>query len=229
MLRRMRFDPKSRSLLTSYDLGRFAGATLFDRIARAVCAAECIPRKELYESWEVARRVRRRFRGGRVVDLACGHGLTAWIMLILDASSESALAIDLCLPASCQRLSERLSESWPKLGERLTRQQCDLASVPLQASDVVVSAHACGPLTDLVLARAADARARVAVLPCCHDAQRCDTGGLLGWLEPALAIDVTRAASLRARGYAVTSQQIPRAITPKNRLLLAEPSGHLVR
>ena len=33
--------------------------SLFDRIARAVCAAECLPRKELYEAWEMARRVRR--------------------------------------------------------------------------------------------------------------------------------------------------------------------------
>ena len=55
-----RFDPGSRSRLTPRDLPRFEGATLFDRVARAVCRASCLPRKELYESWEVARRVRRR-------------------------------------------------------------------------------------------------------------------------------------------------------------------------
>jgi hypothetical protein len=66
-------------------------------------------------------------------------------------------------------------------------------------------------------------RARVAVLPCCHDAERNDSGGLTGWLDPALAIDVTRAARLREADYAVYTQHIPNEITPKNRLLLGAP------
>ena len=60
-------DRASRNRLTERLLWQFAGDTLFERIARAVCRAGCLPRKELYEAWEVARRVRRRFRGGRVV------------------------------------------------------------------------------------------------------------------------------------------------------------------
>ena len=60
----MSFKPSSRGRLTARDLDRFPGATLFDRVARAVCQAGCLPRKELYEAWEVARRVRRLFRGG---------------------------------------------------------------------------------------------------------------------------------------------------------------------
>ena len=50
-----------------------------------------------------------------------------------------------------------------------------------------MSCHACGALTDSVLDAAAAARARVAVLPCCHDASASDTGGLSGWLDDALA------------------------------------------
>ena len=83
------FSPASRGRLTPRDLGRFPGHTLFDRIGRAVCAAGCLPRKELYESWEVARRVRRLLRGGRIVDLGAGHGLLAQIMLLLDDSSRT--------------------------------------------------------------------------------------------------------------------------------------------
>jgi hypothetical protein len=86
----------------------------------------------------------------------------------------------------------------------------------------VVSIHACGALTDDVLARAIAAGARVAVLPCCHDAETSDVGGLGGWLDAALAIDVPRAGRLRAAGYSVRTQKIPESITPKNRLLLAE-------
>ena len=64
-----------------------------------------------------------------------------------------------------------------------------------------MSCHACGALTDRILDRAVQARARVAVLPCCHDIETCDTGDLTGWIDAALAIDVVRAQRLRAQGY----------------------------
>src|SRR6185436_2429865 len=105
----------SRSRLSPHDLHRFAGGTLFDRVARALCEAECVPRKELYESWEVARRARRRFRGGRVVDLACGHGLIAHLMLLIDDSSPNAIAADLRLPPSAAAASDAIARAWPRL------------------------------------------------------------------------------------------------------------------
>jgi hypothetical protein len=73
------------------------------------------------------------------------------------------------------------------------------------------------------LEKAVRAGARVAVLPCCHDLERCDTGGLTGWLDGPTAVDVTRAARLRARGYRVLTRRIPADITPKNRLLMGAP------
>ena len=63
------FSPASRGRLTNRDVDRFPDDTLFDRLGRTVCQARCLPRKELYEAWEMARRVRRLFRGGRVLDL----------------------------------------------------------------------------------------------------------------------------------------------------------------
>ena len=93
------FDRASRGRLTHHDLGRFPSESLFDRIARAVCSAGCLPRKELYETWEMARRVRRLCRGGRVADIAGGHGLLAQILLILDQTSASALVVELSLLA----------------------------------------------------------------------------------------------------------------------------------
>lgn len=189
-----------------------------------VCRAGCLPRKELYESWEVARRIRRRWRGGRVVDLACGHGLIASLMVLLDDSSPSALAVDRKQPESVGRLNEALIAEWPRLAGRVAFVLGDLGLVPLTNDDLVVSAHACGALTDVVIGRAVEVRAHVAVLPCCHDEETCDLGGLGGWMEPALAIDVTRVTRLRAAGYAVLTQQIPAAITPKNRLLLGAPT-----
>ena len=71
----------SRNRLTPQQQDFFSGSSLFDKIARAVCRAGTLPRKELHETWEMAKRVRRKYRGGRVLDLACGHGLLAHIML----------------------------------------------------------------------------------------------------------------------------------------------------
>lgn len=217
-------DRSSRNCLNWRHLERFSGDSLFDRIARSVCAAGCLPRKELYEAWEVARRVRRRFRGGRVVDLACGHGLLAHILLLLDNSSTEALAVDLKIPGSAGLLATALEESWPRLGGRIRFEQREMGEIALTRDDLLVSVHACGGLTDRVLDLALQARARVAVLPCCHDLAGGDTGGLEGWLDGPLAMDVTRAARLRAHGYRVYTQTIPPDITPKNRLLLAEPA-----
>jgi hypothetical protein len=219
----MAFELNSRNWLTPHDLPRFAGPTLFERIARVVCQSACLPRKELYESWAVARRVRRRFRGGRVVEIAAGHALTSSMLLLIDDASENALALDTKLPSSATRLLTALTTEWPKLKERvLLREQADY-ELTIQASDVVVSVHGCGSLTDRVLERAIAARARVAVLPCCHDKDTCDTGGLEGWLDIPAAIDATRALHLRQAGYKVHTQLIPAEITPKNRLLLGEP------
>ena len=216
-------DPSSRNRLNARHLQLFPGETLFARIARAVCRAGCLPRKELFEAWETARRVRRRFRGGRVVDLACGHGLLAQILLLLDDTSPQALAVDLRLPPSAQTLAAALRAEWPRLEGRVRFLAADLETVPLAAADLVVSAHACGGLTDRILARAVAAGARVAVLPCCHDLAAADLGGLQGWMDGPLAVDATRAARLRAAGYRVHTQAIPAEITPKNRLLLGEP------
>jgi len=217
------FNPSSRSLLTHRDLGRFAGETLFARVARAACEAECLPRKELFESWEVARRVRRRIRGRRVVELAAGHALVAHLLLLLDASSESAVAIDAKWVPSADTLANMLVSRWPRLEGRVERRVADLATVAVAAEDLVVSVHACGALSDVVLDRAVRARAPVALLPCCHDAGTCDTGDLLGFLSIPLAVDATRVARLRATGYDVVTQTIPAAITPHNRLILGMP------
>ena len=217
-------DRSSRNRLNERQLSLFPGDTLFDRIARSVCKAGCLPRKELYESWEVARRVRRRFRGGRVVDLACGHGLLAYLLVLLDNSSPEALAVDLHVPESASALATALEEAWPRLRGRVRFEQGKIEQIALTPDDLVVSVHACGGLTDLVLGRALDAGARVAVLPCCHDLDAGDTGGLQGWLNGPLAVDATRVARLRSHGYTVFTQTIPLDITPKNRLLLAEPA-----
>jgi hypothetical protein len=223
------FSPSSKARLTLRDLDRFPDRTLFHTIARAVCRAGCLPRKELYEAWEVARRVRRHFRGGRVVDLAGGHGLLAQIMLILDDSSPDAVVVDKTIPPSAASLHRSIVEAWPRLSGRVefvggvSVAVDDPKAAAIQPSDVVVSSHACGALTDRVLDTALAAGARVAVLPCCHHLADEATGALTGWVDESLAIDLARAFRLQQHGYRIWTQMIPAEVTPKNRLLLARP------
>ncbi len=222
-MQRVSFSVSTKNRLTRHDLARFPGDTLFDRIARVVCEAEVLPRKELYEAWEVARRTRRLCRGGRVVDVAGGHGLLAHVMLLLDDTSATGQIVDPAPPPSSLTLRAALVAAWPRLAGRLHAHAVTLDAFPLAAGDVVVSSHACGALTDEVLDAAATAGAPVAVLPCCHDLDTCDAGPLTGWVDAPLAVDVLRAVRLEQRGYRVWTQQIPSAITPKNRLLIGVP------
>jgi hypothetical protein len=217
------FSHGTRNRLTRHDLARFPGGTLFDRIGRVLCQTTCIPRKELYEAWEVARRVRRWCRGGRVVDVAGGHGLLAHVMLLLDDSSPQAVVVDPSPPESGATIHEALAAEWPRLRGRVEIASREVGDVTLDGTDVIVSSHACGALTDRVLEAAMAVHAPVAVLPCCHDLRTCEPGPLRGWLEGAMAIDAMRAVRLAAHGYHVRAQAIPSNITPKNRLLIGIP------
>ena len=202
-----RFSHAARGRLTNRDIDRFPAGTLFDRLGRTVCQAGCLPRKELYEAWEMGRRVRRLFRGGRVIDLGAGHGLLAQVMLLLDDSSPDALVVDTSLPPSSRKLHDVLSAAWPRLSGRVAFVAGAIDDIDILNSDVVVSSHACGALTDRVLARAAAARARVAVMPCCHDLDSGDTGGLSGWVDgPARSISCGRCVS---RSRAIASGRSP--------------------
>jgi hypothetical protein len=171
----------------------------------------------------MARRVRRLFRGGRIVDVGGGHGVLAQAMLLLDDSSATALVVDKTLPPSSERVHEMLIQAWPRLSGRVEFLESGVEEIEIRSTDIVVSSHACGALTDRILDRAVAARARVAVLPCCHDFATCDAGELSGWVDRPLAIDITRAVRLEQRGYRVWTQAIPPTITPKNRLLLGAP------
>jgi len=221
----------SKNRLTPRQQELFPGNNLFDKIARAVCRAGTLPRKELHEAWEMAKRVRRRYRGGRIVDLACGHGLLAHIMLILDDSSKTAIAVNKKIPLNAKKLSNALVTSWPRLKDRVIYKQMPVQDITILPDDIVVSAHACGSLTDLIIDKAIEQHARVAVLPCCHDLKESSTNGLEGWMDKTLAVDTVRAVRLRSKGYRIVTQKIPGDITPKNRLLMGEylNSVHLTR
>jgi len=215
----------SKSRLTEKQIELFPTDSLFDKIARSVCLAGVLPAKELFEAWEVARRVRRKYRGGRIVDFASGHGLLSHILLLLDDSSREAVAVDSNFPPNAFKLSRSIISKWPKLNGRIKYVETSIQEFELSSRDLVLSIHACGTLTDTVLEKAVSARAKVAVLPCCQDIGLSETGGLEGWIDGTLAVDIIRATRLSLLGYKVITRKIPEEITPKNRLLMAHPES----
>jgi hypothetical protein len=128
------------------------------------------------------------------------------------------------MPQSAPRVQAALVEAWPRLAGRVRYHEGEIDGFRVEAGDLIVSAHACGPLTDVVLSKALEVRARVAVLPCCQALGKCDTGGLEGWIDGPLAIDVMRAVRLQRAGYETHTLAIPKEVTPKNRLLLGAPA-----
>ncbi|MCP4196598.1 MAG: methyltransferase domain-containing protein [Proteobacteria bacterium] len=215
--------------MNRYTAKRLVGDTLFARIGRAVCEAECLPRKEFYEAWEVAKRVRRLMRGGDVKEMAAGHGLLSAMLIILDDTTPTATCVDIKQPQSHRKIMEVLEQRWPRLKGRVRYEEKSIENIPISSEALTISVHACGILTDRVISAAIDGHSRVAVLPCCHDLKLCDTGSLKGWMDGPLAVDATRVARLKSAGYRVATLSIPKDITPKNRLLLGWPdTGHPV-
>lgn len=102
------------------------------------------------------------------------------------------------LPPSARKLSAAIADTWPRLQGRIPFVTAVIEAFEITPDDLVVSVHACGPLTDRVIDKAVQAGARVAVLPCFHDLELSDTGGREGWIAGPLAVDVVRARRLAA-------------------------------
>jgi hypothetical protein len=217
--------PGSRNKLSPSHARHYPGDCLLDVLGRAICAVDCLPRKELHEAWEMATRIRAWLGSiptGRVVDLCAGYGLLAQVLLLLDTEMRStALAVDVRLPKNHVLVHGAVVATFPNLAGRVTFERARLEDVALGAGDVIVSSHACGELSDAVLRRAAVVGARVALLPCCHLTRwRPD---LADRADPAARIDEERVAWLVERGYDVIVDSIPANVSAKNRLLLGRP------
>jgi hypothetical protein len=217
--------PGSRNKLSPSHAGHYPGGGLLDTLGRAICTVDCLPRKELHEAWEMATRIRSWLGSSptsRVVDLCAGYGLLAQVLLLLDGDQRStALAVDIRLPKNHVLVHGAVVAAFPDLAGRVTFQRARLEDVDLGVGDVIVSAHACGALSDAVLRRASAVGARVALLPCCHLTRwRPD---LVGRADPAASIDEERAMWLVERGYDVAVDMIPANVSAKNRLLLGRP------
>ena len=73
----------------------FDTSTVFDRFAKIVCNTGVMPTKELFETWSAALYIDQHFATNRrIADVAAGHGLLAWSLLVLDEERRSDLQGD---------------------------------------------------------------------------------------------------------------------------------------
>jgi len=93
-------------------------------------------------------------------------------------------------------------QGWPRLAGRVEFVGTELDAVEIRGADLVVSIHACGSLTDVVLDRASEARAG---WPCCRAATTSAPAMRRprGLVDRAAAIDIMRAVRLTQRGYRI--------------------------
>ncbi|HET9236606.1 MAG TPA: methyltransferase [Oligoflexus sp.] len=239
----------SRRKLKPRDASRFAyeAPPLFAELAAAVCETGMLPEKELHECWQMAQIVDRAFPDSlRIADIAAGHGLLAWILVLLARKSEglrprTAVAVDITRPKSADSLAASLLKKWPELSGSVHFVEGSAEAIQADKATLFVAAHACGSLSDQVLLAALRSRSPLAIMPCCHSLRKqqeslLSLAQLSGYsagvpvrspLEsnagPSLVIDLFRKEALASADYDVQEAMIQPEITPFHRIILARP------
>lgn len=239
----------SRRKLKPRDAARFAHETplLFAELAAVVCDTGMLPEKELHECWQMAQVVHRTFPDSlRIADIAAGHGLLAWILVLLARKSEApqartAVAVDITRPKSAESLALSLLKKWPELSGSVHYVEGSVEAVLSDKTTLFVAAHACGSLSDHVLLAALRSRSPLAIMPCCHSLRKqqqsllslAQLSGLASGVPgpspanapegPSTAIDHFRKAVLASLDYDVQEAMIQPEITAFHRIILARP------
>lgn len=206
----------------------FASDSLPDKIVRALGARRAIRAKEVFESFELFGRVRRRLRAPHVADLCCGHGLTGLLFAAFERRVERVTLVDHERPMSWGNVLGAVASvaPWVRAKIEYVVAPMHVAARALPRGTSVVGVHACGVRTDRCLDVALALRGHVAVMPCCYaqttkDAPR----AVRGALGAELTADVHRTYRLEAAGYRVAWSAIPRAVTAMNRILVGVSPG----
>ena len=195
-----------------------------DRLARALGAEGVLPVKEVLECCEFFERIRRETRAPVVADLCCGHGLLGLLFALFEKETREVHLLDERIPPSQRRVIDCVAGLAPWVAEKLRPASLDIGAAAslLPAGASIVSAHACGVLTDACIDLAIRKRGAVGVLPCCHPERLCPAPpAVQRALGTRLAFDVDRTYRLERAGYRVRWSAIPAEITPMDRVLVA--------
>ena len=163
-----------------------------------------------------------------VADLCCGHGLTGFLFATFCRGVEEVVLLDKKKPPSFEPILAAVGEvaPWAPGKVRFLKVPLSQAKDHLKPRTSVVAIHACGKRTDTCLKIAMALGGRAAVMPCCY-ARTADRVpfAIRSALGKELATDVHRTYELEGAGYEVDWTWIPRAITDKNRVLVATPKA----
>ncbi len=205
----------SRSRLHPGLVPHFPSSNLFDRVARSLCLASCIPRRELFESWAFVQRVRRHLDATIVWDLCAGHGLVSLILALLEPDLERIRAVDRRRPASFEKARAALGAIDPARVAKVSFDEVPLEDLaPPESRVFVVAVHACGRRTDRAIDLALASSSSIALLPCCQDVSDIDTpGAVRGRWSKRDAVDLARIFRLDRAGYRTLSRRVAEDVT----------------
>jgi hypothetical protein len=259
--------------------GKLSSFWLFDEFASVVCRTGTVSRKEVFETWAAALFIHERFFGTttrvssssldcdlrRVADVAGGHGLLAWALLILDDHQQqhhektltdseedvpmprrhhrrplTAFCLDSKMPKSADVIYTEMLHRWPQLQGRFDFVEANLEQLRPDPSCLLASVHACGGLSDLLVATAVSSKAPIAVVPCCHSRKNMkfleviaaaslhaneeyqaivDVPSDQAFPDLADRLDEARITALRKAGFDVRADYLPELFTGKTRLI----------
>lgn len=204
----------------------FASDSLQDTFLQAMAAERILPIKEVLEAFELFARIRRPTKSPMVADLCCGHGLLGLLFAMFERKVDRVILIDKKEPESRQKLISLATGVAPWIANKIENwaAKIDVEDPRIESGCAVVSAHACGKLSDLCIEIAIKRRGNLAILPCCYPRSGCQAPlSLQTALGLNTAFDVDRTYRLESAGYRVRWAEIPPEITPMNRIIYAQP------
>lgn len=210
----------------------FPGDSLADRLMRELSEERALPIKEAIEAFEFFAAVRKYLRKtSAVVDLCCGHGLAGILFAIYERRTTRAILCDRRKPDHFEHVWRASLRVAPWIEDKV-----EYVEGPIERSReafpegaAVLGVHACGSLTDDCIDVATTLGGPFAVMPCCRaNAKNQAPRGLRDALGEDVAYDVDRTYRIEAAGYRVRWRDVPEAITPMNRVLIAVPRSEPV-
>ena len=204
----------------------FSSDTLQDKFLRAMAEEKILPIKEVLECFEYFSRIRKQTKAACVIDLCCGHGLLGILYAMFERRVERVLLVDKMEPPSRRKLLECASRVAPWINAKIDNKKCKISTESswLEPGCAVVSAHACGILSDLCIDIATKCGGPLAILPCCYPRKACRAPlALQTAFGLKQAFDIDRTYRLENAGFRVRWSAIPAQITPMNRILMALP------
>lgn len=223
-----RFLSSSAKLTGKAAWTHFASESLQDKLVRAIADQRILSTKELVETFEFFSRTRKTIKAACVADLCCGHGLLGLLFAVFERKVERVILVDKMEPESRAKLIDATARVAPWIIGKVESRRAKLkdAAKSLPESCSIVSAHACGVLSDRCIDIAISTAGPLAILPCCYPKSSCDApAAIRAAFGLTAAYDIDRTYRLESAGYFVRWTEIPKVITPMNRILIARQTA----